>query len=444
MPEYLQYESSEEIMQMIEGLNALTIIIPTNYDAERERMIAEAIEKGGHFSEPHFEYDEKKMATIAARRPGFYETREPLRVYRDLRKSSFPEGNDLKSWIIDLAWERLAYTDNSIFGRAEFLNNLIENGKAAVPFINFGSFNRFSEGEGALPSNEELREITGKSRYWESGAFGQNAKHLTIDELEALKSRRFNAGEIRNVFQQALNANNIIGWTVEVSSDVSSITVIGEWREILIPPKRNVKGTEMAKLIAHEIEGHVRGRCNAESMMISLLNEEYGNSNKCPLYPFVPLLSKSPNELINEGAAKIAEVDLIGEKSLPTPFYCVALYYAIQRKYSFVETLRAIFDIRSASSKKPENAASTAWLSAYRVFRGGGMSKDKSYYLGYKKLRSIEALNPVAFKRYVDYATLSDSEIDALMKFGVDFDRPPYPQKHFAAEWARKCAHGQI
>lgn len=246
-------------------------------------------------------------------------------------------------------------------------------------------------------------------------------------QRKELAEREFKASEIRDMFIAVLDYYGFRpDWECELNPLIKTIdardkTEDGQSR-LLVPHKRKVNGFDMATLIGHEIESHIRGSENSRALMRDLVGDS-------PFEPLINLLAKADNEQFYEGVAKISDVAIGGNDAAPHPYFTIATDLALNQGKSFGDVANNIYLLKSTGSTTPEKAIASAWIITRRIFRGAtdtskgfAFTKDFGYLAGYDIAKLIPA--------YLhDYSSLTLSELKLLDDAGVDLMKPKYPRK---------------
>ena len=423
------------------GALAPRLFTPINHQDEKTAWLDRAAK--GDFTAPEFIYDHDLL--VYARALG-REFTEMALVHSELSieyalSCAVPDTNrELLSYVLLLLDERLR-SISALFAKADRLWNLCIHSDMQ-PKIVRRDLNRY---EAPLPTDDELARWWSEAECWQPDQQPQGGM-FSGGVQRGLKRVELDAAEIVKVFDHVLWQQGYISplqqrqWRAEVSDAVSAITVSGEQAKILVPPTRKLNAVKLASLIAHEISGHVRARLNAEHLFMQILTDAYGEQT--PLLDFVPLLAKSPDESLNEGAAKLNEVTLLGTSKVPAPFYGLAIDLAFRRDADFARVAQQIFELRRAAGVKKSTALNTAWTTAYRVFRAGGTTKDVCYKRGFELLAPLKLGNPELADTLSNYATLAMHEVlelrdrgAALDGIGPEVGRTVFQPSNAAAYW---------
>ncbi len=241
--------------------------------------------------------------------------------------------------------------------------------------------------------------------------------------------------------------NNPQGFKVVISSQVTSTDVRDKSAEpmtIYIPEDKQTTGKELVKLLAHEIEAHVRQSMNGLKYVVG------GGSLKVD------------DETLYEGLAKRNDEtlarELFGDESgIPLPFYTLAIKKA-ETGASFVEIFTdqverrlhvelkidpqtAINFENEAVQQQMEKVMSGAWMTTYRVMRGHidtsnpegfAFAKDLAYLRGWlidKQLteRGLGHLNEAAI--------LQTNALPLMGRFRLAEQDLPFPYHELAKKY---------
>lgn len=199
------------------------------------------------------------------------------------------------------------------------------------------------------------------------------ARKETLNELGTLlniestaEREKYNAEEIRNVFQKALEILQAKGWQVTIdASSKTSISVDQKTKAVKIPESRRLAFNKLQKLIAHEIGTHVVRRIKGEKSRLHLLG-----------------LGLDRYEKGEEGVATMREQVLggkIDDFSGLTGHLAISLAYGLDGKpRNFCEVYKILekyFYLRKIKQGKKAqealaSAQTSAWNKTVRTFRG--------------------------------------------------------------------------
>ena len=259
-----------------------------------------------------------------------------------------------------------------------------------------------------------------------SSYFGQTKSRFGSEAIAALTEKQYKAADIHSVFTKVLEYYGFKDWQCILDPKTKTIDARDKTEDghpkLVIPHRRKVNGLTLAKLIGHEIESHIRGSENSRDMFRNILNDS-------PLLPLAVLLAKSDDERFYEGVAKISDIEIEGDKAMPSHFYTIAIHLALDRHQGFDKVASTMFALNTTGSSTRESAANEAWKYARRIFRGAtntstgfAFTKDYGYLEGYEA-----ALNAPA--SYYDYSSMTLDEIKLLEDAGVDLSMPRYPKR---------------
>jgi len=276
---------------------------------------------------------------------------------------------------------------------------------------------------------------------------------LSEEEKSWLENQEFDAEEIKEAFNWALDAYGIlkdektdIGFQITISQDATSIDVrdkSANGSTIFIPADRKITGDKLLRLIAHEIEGHVRQSVNGQE-----------------LFGLGGGTLKIDNEMLYEGLGMRNEAqvtkDLFGTPdSGPKGLFPHAVkmaeegsdFYDIFVKMHDMELHRSLKvpletplpeEIHEELSKSARNSA---WQTTYRVMRGHidtsnkvkfAMAKDLAYFRGWlmdKQLRDndLGAVN--------ESAVIASDALPLIAHFHIEEEDLPHPYLNLARKY---------
>lgn len=251
-----------------------------------------------------------------------------------------------------------------------------------------------------------------------------HAGQIRTEHQSALKSLVFEAEEIREIFEQALELYGIHDWMLSLDSQATAIDCRDKNSSgrpiIVIPAARRVNGLKLLELIGHEIECHVRDSSNARAFWQSVLADDY--------LPLVPLLAKSDNELIYEGHAKYVDTIVAGSKAAPVPWYVIAIDQALHKK-SFASVARTIVGLKAAQSRRePSKVLDSAWSITRRVFRGNSDPRNNAGYAFTKDFSYYAGIRTIARCPRPEFASMTSQDIDELLAVGFEL-KPTFENK---------------
>jgi len=289
-----------------------------------------------------------------------------------------------------------------------------------------------------LSSGVEFRKKYGfpnKSQIEKCRLLSDELKLNDINKIkhDVLKDDKiYNADDIVSVFNQVINKYGFYPCKCEVNGRVTAITVdernASGYPYIYVPIERQVDFRTLCKLVGHEIECHLRNSINSRCLLYNLLDNDKKYES------IVSLISKSDDEMLYEGLAKRSDVLIGGNSSLPMPWYTLAIDFALASN-SFLETAEYIYEILMQTDLKEAdnyNILSKTWTITYRVFRGiddtknkygYAFTKDYVYWAGYNMIENVP-------ERYLNYASMTESELKLLENSGVDLRNAKYKNKN--------------
>lgn len=385
--------SVSRLAEILSKLNPVEIVTPVNAKSAKETWINCASGDLSVFSNPTFEYSNNVLKEIVA-------YHDELVRYRSVfNYGLIPDlpGEDAMKAIL------IARIDSAIAATELAASIYIKDDKASASIAKklYG-----------LPTSTEIIEAydavspntpkTPKSRFSE-------------EEQEKLKTKKFNAQQIKYWFERTIKLYGFKGWRVEIDKKYTCIDVrdknLSGSPVVGIPVDRKVDGLKLLELIGHEIESHLRSSENSIVLIQSILGVD------SPLAPLFRIMAKSDDETLYEGAAKVSDVKVNGASALPLPYATIACNHA-KRGENFAEVAKIIFTQRKKAGEDDKKALSGAWTTAYRIFRGSTNTeagiylfpKDYIYRKGYKLACAIEE------KEYLDYSTFTISELQEIFE----------------------------
>lgn len=278
---------------------------------------------------------------------------------------------------------------------------------------------------------------------------------LSHKQQKLLKESQFNAEQIKEAFEWALNKYGVLrsganpdGFQVVVSPRATAIDVRDKSEDpttIYIPTDRVVSGEKLGELIAHEIEAHARQSMNGLEMFI-LGGGKY----------------KMDGEILYEGLAKRYDQSyhqrFFGvEAGEPAPWYTLAANLASQGA-SFSEIfhdqyqrhLHVLLKVpadqplkvdQSADSDQISKAMDRAWTATYRVMRGHtdmsnpygfAMSKDLAYLKGDLMDKQLRQLG---FGGINEMAVIQSGGMEIIARLGVGDEDIPHKYQDVVKEY---------
>lgn len=398
---------------------AVGLMTPSNYG--QQKFIWQQHALAGDFSAPVFVYDREQIEELQILNLTFLDQCVAYSQFskEELLQAARPgTDQELLLWLWRLLDKRLRELSRRIFQRADYLAAM--PAEPAEPMVSPQALAMCAV---ELPTDAELARWRLEAERWQS-------QRSLIGKpqwagADSLRQVRVEASELVDTFNATFEHLQLRSpstgrlWSAELSGRVTAVTVEGEQARILVPVAYSTNALHVGRLIAHEIEGHAAARVNTEGLFRFLLRSAYGNS---PLLELVSLLAKSPDESLNEAAAKLSEVRLLGVQYTPAPFYALAADWAFRQRCSFATVAKRIYDLRREAGVSLEVAVDAAWRVAYRTFRGGGDTKNTCYKRGYDFLAALAVGNPELAQDMLNYATLSFTELGELRRLYGDLD----------------------
>lgn len=392
----------KELLQIAGRINPVEIVTPSNV-GEAKKSWVESVKDFQLFIDPYFVYDRKKLLDVLSHG-------NKLQAIRNNFTSSIEPENEVDQVVYDLLIKRI---DQAI---------VTTEIAAGIYVCDDLRVSELCESIYGTPSPEQIRCCYDIAVGKESGSTALS--RFSDDEQKKLEAMTFDARQIADWFEEALEYYCIGGWAIDTGSEYTSIDVrtknLSGRPVICIPEDRVVNGLKLLELIGHEIESHLRSAENAHALFNKLLG------GKSPLAHLSVVLAKSDNELLDEGQAKLSDVSINGTAAIPAPYYTIAIDLA-HRENSFKEVAEQIFWLQVDKGATIEKAAKSSWTTTYRVFRGTttpsakngyAFTKDYIYFAGYNTAKEIDP-------KYLQYASLDTEEIKRLSALGL-IDEPAY------------------
>lgn len=349
-----------EIVKICNSLNAVELVAPINESEEREKF------KQNPEYNPTFKYDEGKLKQAVSQLDYLKELEDEIGPYRNLHLSSKDSSGPAEEVLMHRVADARTTIDiaNSILKGNDRETAVLVSGKYGSPCQTQTPFlNGYIAGE--LP--------------WVTKKF------------EELKEVKYGPKDIAKFFRKIIEIYGIKDWPVILEDNCLAIDVRDKnssgSSKIVIPKNRKpVSGLKLLELMGHEIECHLRGSVNSRAFWKSILKEEY--------VFLAPLLAKSDDEVFYEGVAKWSDVQVNGDKGLPSQNYTKAIDLAQQGKtFSFVAN-------EIAKTKNPDHPdpEKDGWVIARRVFRGSvdpnntekyAFTKDRAYLDGLATAKNL-------------------------------------------------------
>ncbi|HAS00152.1 MAG: hypothetical protein US57_C0002G0047 [Candidatus Moranbacteria bacterium GW2011_GWC2_37_73] len=208
----------------------------------------------------------------------------------------------------------------------------------------------------------------------------------------------FEAEEIKNAFEGALERYKLSGWEVLIGDNFTAIGVSQENKTVNIPTDRKMSEKKLTALIEHEIGTHVLRRENGERSKLKLLGLGLDRYLKG-----------------EEGIATYEEQKIEGANEFAGLEGHLAISLALGmdgRKRNFREVYEILKDYYFINSKKEESEAktyaeNTAWNRCVRTFRGttcdtpgSCLTRDIVYREGNVGVWNVIKNNPEEVKRF--------------------------------------------
>ncbi|MDO4220186.1 MAG: DUF1704 domain-containing protein [Candidatus Saccharibacteria bacterium] len=399
------HDLARYIAQTVMTMNPVAMCVPTNVsDIEKEWKLCA---KAGHFYSPKFTYNEAELRRISLM--GY----KVSNYWSELSLNCTPQ-NQIDSAILGVLESRVC---DAIL-TAEIAASILAKDDARTKEAIIGIYGEPSASLIALCYDRIQRP----------GAYLNGAtSRFDAETLANLQAMKLNAADIRKRFLEVFNFYGFKSWECIIDQQVTSAidardkTPSGK-SQLVIPARKTVDGRALCSLIGHEIESHVRGSENSRALFGRLL----ANS---PLEPLVNLLAKADNESFYEGVAKMSDVNVNGDNSLPHPYYVIAIDRALHGD-SFAEVAQLIYLLKHTGNTTVQEAVDSSWNITRRVFRGctdmekGGYAhtKDFGYIDGYYRAQNT----PTSYR---DYSSMTIMDLRLLEDAGVDLTHPAYPHQ---------------
>jgi len=393
-------ELLERITGILPWLNAIEGVTPKNLKPAKIGWI-EGVTKNGVFGNPAFVYDELMLAKMCE--------------YTDLLKTAYDE-LCMSDGVLPML---LSNRVSDAIRVTEMAQSIIQGNDRRTADINCQIYGR--------PNDKILnmaKEAISKENY-----FGVFPSRFTDEQINKLKRMSFNADQIKHWFQCAIDIIGVNSWNIVVSDNISAIDVRDRNTTgkptVFVPTTRRVSGLKLLELIGHEINCHLRDSSNTNALLRELAEDSPW------LLPYVSTISKADSEILYEAHAKMSDISINGTTSIPKPYYIVAQDRAAQG-CTFSEVAEYIYNIQKETTKKSDKRlATSAWNITYRVFRGCTNTEGRKGYVFWKDHGYLSGylMIPEIPTRYLDYATLTISEIKSIAKAGIDLSHPAYPEQ---------------
>ena len=335
-------------------LTALGITTPTNCVTEQQRFI-ESAEGNGRLYSPSFEYDTQAYEKAVR-------AKAKLSTYIDALNNMVSKQNGPQRFAYELircaAKRQLTLCDVAISIHKHDdakTKTLLAAYYGSISNELLGLANRVSKGE-SIPNH----------------LLDKTAQILTPDQAQFYKRQKMGPGEIKKVFETALDIYNLNNeWSIVINDSRSNITVRVHDEErhhiIVVPTMRNVSTIKAVQLAMHEIATHVRHNTNC----YSILMDECGLS-EADASLLVELALQSP---YTEGLAKVADAitykACFGDDSgAPHPWHVLAVNMASEGA-SFVDVVDYLL--------KQHKSIQESWKITLRAFRGSSNLHTNPY-----------------------------------------------------------------
>lgn len=217
------------------------------------------------------------------------------------------------------------------------------------------------------------------------------------------EGKQYAAEEIRDIFQEALNALGAEGWSVVV--DTGSRTAVGidqEHKVIKVPESRRLAFAKLQKLVAHEVGTHVTRRVNGERSRLQLLGLGFDRYEKGE-EGVAATREQALDGKVEDFSGLLGHLAIGLAKGLdgqPRDFRGV---YEIMEKYFYLEKLVSGKNSADALAAAQRNA----WKRCVRTFRGTNcatrgvcLEKDIIYREGNIGVWAVIRENPEELLRF--------------------------------------------
>ena len=406
----LAYTAATTIVKIALQLNPVEIVTPTNVHSEKPNWINAA--EQGIFRNPAFTYDHDRLRAIAMFEPRLSTAKKQL-------NEAIEPQTTIDVVILDLINDRI---DDAYFN-IKLAESILLGDDRAAAYCTDRKYRR--------PNQAQI--IDAQILLDPQRTLSVPPARFPKETRNHLKKLHFDAQGIQSIFQWAILEYGIEGWNVEIDERATAIDVRNKTADghpvVIIPTDREVTGPKLIELIGHEIECHLRDSENAAQLFYELIGHD------SPLAPLVPLLAKPDDEMLYEGHAKISDASITGRTALPKPYYTIAQDLAV-RGHSFADVANYIYEVRLKLGDSEAAAIKGAWLACYRAFRGCTdtknphsytFGKDYAYLAGYNIARSMQ------FPEWLDFASLSLTDLQRLHSAGVQLNAPKYPYLDIAS-----------
>ena len=381
------------LAEILSKLNPVEIVTPYNAKSAKETWINCASSDLAVFTNPVYEYSNNTLKEIVAYHDELVRYRQ---VFNYGLVPEFPGEDAMKDILISRINSAIATTELAV-------SIYIKDDKVAASI---------TKKLYALPTSTEIIEAYDSVS---PNTPAVPASRFSKEEQEKLRSKKYNAQQIKYWFDRVIKLYGFKGWRVEIDKKYTCIDVrdknLSGTPVVGIPVDRKVDGLKLLELIGHEIESHLRSSENSIVLIQSILGVD------SLLAPLFRIMAKSDDETLYEGAAKMSDVKVNGASALPLPYATIACNHA-KRGESFADVAKIIFTQRKKAGEDDKKALSGAWTTTYRITRGSTNTeagiylfpKDHIYRKGYKLACELEE------KEYLDYSTFTLGEIESIFE----------------------------
>lgn len=334
-------------------LTALGITTPTNCATEQQLFIESA--KNGRLYSPNFEYSTQEYEKAV-------KTKAKLPTFIDALDNMINEQNGPQRFAYDLircaTEQQLMLCDVAI--------SIHEHDDAKTKTLLAAYY--------GTVSNEllGLANCVSKGGSIPNHLLDKTAQILAPDQAQFYKRQKMGPGEIKRVFETALDIYNLNNeWSVVINNSRSNITVRVHDEDrhhiIVIPTMREVSTIKAVQLAMHEIATHVRHNTNC----YSILMDECGLS-EADASLLVELALQSP---YTEGLAKVADAIAYkacfgNDSGAPHPWHVLAVNMASEGA-NFVDVVDYLL--------RQHKSIQESWKIVLRAFRGSSNLHTNPY-----------------------------------------------------------------
>lgn len=193
----------------------------------------------------------------------------------------------------------------------------------------------------------------------------ENAIHPEEYNIPELKSQKgeaeYPAEEIKLAFEEYLKKHNLESWVINISPEITKITVSQKKKSVSIPTERRLSKTNLTALMEHELGTHALRRETGERSRLKLLGLGLDRYLKG-----------------EEGVATFREQQVKGSTGFRGLDYHFAISLALGidgEKRDFRRVFEILRDYHFLNSKKEkatalEFAKNEAWSDCVKIFRG--------------------------------------------------------------------------